>query len=191
MRARSDTFLAHLDSVAETCNYAGYVEKHVTFPPKGLLPLPGKSVEADRGCDVWDMIFDAALLVNPAFNIYRIFDTWPILWDVLGFPGSFFQTQSPIYFDRPEVKAAIHAPNVTWSECSDIDVFPRGDRSLPPAFTVLPNAIEKSKRAVVVHGLADFILIAEGTRIVLQNMTCESPSLLVFDRRARASVRRC
>ena len=51
------------------------VEKHVTFPPKGLLPLPGKSVEADRGCDVWDLIFDAALLVNPAFNIYRIFDT--------------------------------------------------------------------------------------------------------------------
>ncbi|PIL36469.1 hypothetical protein GSI_00158 [Ganoderma sinense ZZ0214-1] len=167
----NQTFLAHLDSVAETCNYAGYVDKHVTFPPKGLLPLPGKSVEADRGCDVWDLIFDAALLVNPAFNIYRIFDTWPILWDVLGFPGSFFQTQSPIYFDRPEVKAAIHAPNVTWAECSDIDVFPRGDNSLPPAFTVLPNAIEKSKRAVVVHGLADFILIAEGTRIVLQNMT--------------------
>ena len=157
-------------------SYAGYVEKHVTFPPKGLLPLPGKSVEADRGCDVWDLIFDAALLVNPAFNIYRIFDTWPILWDVLGFPGSFFQTQSPIYFDRPEVKAAIHAPNVTWSECSDIDVFSRGDRSLPPAFTVLPNAIEKSKRAVVVHGLADFILLSEGTRIVLQNMTCEYAS---------------
>ncbi|KAI1792554.1 alpha/beta-hydrolase [Ganoderma leucocontextum] len=167
----NQTFLAHLDSVAETCNYAGYVEEHVTFPPKGILPLPGKSVEADRGCDVWDMIFDAALLVNPAFNIYRIFDTWPILWDVLGFPGSFFQQQSPIYFDRPEVKAAIHAPNITWAECSDINVFPRGDASLPPAFTVLPNAIEKSKRAVVVHGLADFILIAEGTRIVLQNMT--------------------
>ena len=67
--------MAHLDSVAESCGYAGYVEKHVTFPPKGLLPLPGKSVEADPGCDVWDEIFEAALAVNPAFNIYRIFDT--------------------------------------------------------------------------------------------------------------------
>ena len=96
------------------------------------------------------------------------------MWDVLGFPGSFFQTQSPIYFDRPEVKAAIHAPmNVTWSECSNIRVFPRGDASLPPAVTVLPNAIEKSERSVIVHGLADFILIAEGTRITIQNMTCE------------------
>ncbi|EJF60058.1 alpha/beta-hydrolase [Dichomitus squalens] len=168
----NQTFLAHLDSVAEKCNYTGYVAKHVTFPPKGLLPLPGKSTEFDHGCDVWDAIFDAALLVNPAFNIYRIFDTWPILWDVLGFPGSFPQQQSPIYFDRADVKKAIHAPaNVSWAECSDVDVFPRGDASLPPAFTVLPNAIEKSKRSVIVHGLADFILIAEGTRIVIQNMT--------------------
>ncbi|KAI0352504.1 alpha/beta-hydrolase [Trametes cingulata] len=171
--AFNQTFMAHLDSVAARCGYAGYVQKHVTFPPKGLLPLPGKSTEADPGCDVWDEIFDAALAVNPAFNIYRIFDTWPILWDVLGFPGSFFQAQSPIYFDREEVKRAIHAPlNVTWAECSDIDVFTRGgDRSLPPAFTVLPSVIEKSERAVIVHGLADFILIAEGTRIVIQNMT--------------------
>ncbi|KAI0773570.1 alpha/beta-hydrolase [Fomes fomentarius] len=170
--AFNQSFLAELDSTAARCNYANYFEKHVTYPPKGLLPLPGKSTEADRGCDVWDTIFDAAVTVNPAFNIYRIFDTWPILWDVLGFPGSFFQQQSPIYFDRPEVQAVIHAPaNVTWAECSDVRVFPRGDRSLPPAFTVLPNAIEKSARSVIVHGLADFILIAEGTRIVIQNMT--------------------
>lgn len=78
--------MAQLDKVAATCGYTGYIEKFATYPPKGLLPLPGKSTEADRGCDVWDMIFDAALLVNPAFNIYRIFDTYPILWDVLGFP---------------------------------------------------------------------------------------------------------
>ncbi|CDO76357.1 hypothetical protein BN946_scf185011.g21 [Trametes cinnabarina] len=143
-----------------------------SFKYVGLLPLPGRSTEADPGCDVWDEIFDAALKVNPAFDIYRIFDTWPILWDVLGFPGSFPQVQSPIYFDREDVKRVIHAPlNVTWEECSDINVFPRGDHSLPPAFTVLPSVIEKSERAVIVHGLADFILIAEGTRIVIQNMT--------------------
>ncbi|KAI0771695.1 alpha/beta-hydrolase [Trametes elegans] len=172
--ALNQTFMAHLDAVAERCGYAGYVQKHVTFPPKGPLPLPGKSTEADPGCDVWDEIFDAALAVNPAFNIYRIFDTWPILWDVLGFPGSFAQEQSPIYFDRPEVKRAIHAPaNTTWSECSDIDVFAggKGDQSLPSAFTVLPSVIEKSARSVIVHGLADFILIADGARVVIQNMT--------------------
>lgn len=67
--------MAQLDKQAAACNYAGYVAKHVQYPPKGLLPLPGKSTEADPGCDLWDEIFNAAFIVNPAFNIYRIFDT--------------------------------------------------------------------------------------------------------------------
>lgn len=172
--AFNQTFLAQLDALSKKCNYAGYINKYVTYPPKnGLLPLPGKSTSADRGCDVWDLIFNEALRINPAFNVYRIFDTYPILWDVLGFPGSFEQIQlAPVYFDRADVKKAIHAPsNVTWSECSAGDVFPRGDASLPPALTVLPSVIEKNNRTVIIHGLADFILIAEGTRIVIQNMT--------------------
>ena len=83
--------------------------------------------------------------------------------------GSFSDIQSPIYFDREDVKKAIHAPvDQTWVECSNINVFPNGDGSLPPAFTVLPEVIEKSNRSVIIHGLADFILIAEGARVVLQ-----------------------
>jgi carboxypeptidase D len=66
------------------------------------------------------------------------------------------------------VKTAIHAPDIDWMLCTPINVFPDGDASAPSALTVLPNVIEKSKRSVIVHGLADFILIAEGTRIVLQ-----------------------
>ncbi|KAH9965079.1 Alpha/Beta hydrolase protein [Russula compacta] len=69
---------------------------------------------------------------------------WPIPWDVLGLsevasPDGFFpQTQvSPPYFDH-------------------------GDGRLPPAFKVIPNIIEKNKRSVIVHGLWDFTLIAEG-----------------------------
>ncbi len=70
---------------------------------------------------------------------------------------------SPIYFDREDVKRAIHAPvNVTWTECSNINVFPRGDASLPSGYTVLPSIIEKSERSVIVHGLGDYILISEG-----------------------------
>jgi carboxypeptidase D len=99
------------------------------------------------------------------------------LWDVLGFPGSFPNVQSsPLYFDRADVKATLHASlNKTWLECSDANVFQAAqdgiDESLPPAFTVLPSVIEKSERNVIIHGLADYILIAEGARIVLQNMT--------------------
>ena len=72
----SQTFLAHLDSVAAKCDYADYMEKYVTYPPRGLLPLPVPvtPTEADLECDVWDKILDAALILNPAFNIYHIFD---------------------------------------------------------------------------------------------------------------------
>ncbi|KAG1768829.1 Alpha/Beta hydrolase protein [Suillus occidentalis] len=168
----NQTYMNYLEKKAAVCNYTGYMDKYVTYPPTGLLPLPGDSVEFAPGCDVWDDIFYNALIINPAFDVYRIWDTYPILWDVLGFPGSFAQTQSPIYFNRRDVKKAIHAPvDTEWSECSNINVFPNGDNSLPPAFTVLPNVIEKNQRTVIVHGLADFILIADGTRIVLQNMT--------------------
>ena len=74
-----------------------------------------------------------------------------------------------MYFDRADVKAAIHAPaDVDWMLCTDTNVFPQGDASLPPAFTVLPNVIEKSKRSVIVQGLTDYLLIAGGTRIALQ-----------------------
>lgn len=169
----NSTYMKHLEKKSARCNYTDYFDNHVTYPPKGLLPLPGTSIENDPGCDMWDDIFEHALIINPAFNIYRIFDVLPILWDVLGFPGSFPQTQlSPLYFDRTDVKQAIHAPlDVDWTECSNINVFPHGDNSLPSSLSVLPNVIEKSERTVIVHGLADFILIAEGTRIAIQNMT--------------------
>ena len=168
----NSTFMNQLEQVSAKCNYTDYMSTHVTYPPTGLLPLPGKSTFADKGCDVWDMVFNAALEVNPAFNIYRVFDTFPVLWDVLGFPGSFPQEQTPLYFNRTDVKTAIHAPlDVDWQECSDVNVFPHRDASLPPAMTVLPNVIEKNNRTVIVHGLADYILQAEGTRIAIQNMT--------------------
>ncbi|KAJ3551296.1 hypothetical protein NM688_g4786 [Phlebia brevispora] len=169
----NQTFMAQVDAAAERCGYTNYSATHVTFPPKGLLPLPGKSTEGDPGCFLWEEVLDAALIVNPAFDIYRIFDTFPILWDVLGFPGTFEQVQvSPVYFDRDDVKQVIHAPlDVDWTECSNINVFPSGDSSLPSGLTVLPSIIEKSERSVIVHGLADYILISEGTRITIQNMT--------------------
>ena len=71
----SQSFLAQIDEVANTCNYNSYLQKYLSYPPPPApFPLPGKSVEYDPGCDVWDQIVDAALLLNPAFNIYRIFD---------------------------------------------------------------------------------------------------------------------
>ncbi|KAI0317086.1 hypothetical protein OF83DRAFT_1172283 [Amylostereum chailletii] len=84
--AFNQIFLVQLDALSDQCNYMGYL-------------------------DTFDLIFDAALTTNPVFNIYRIFDTWPILWDVLGFPGSFDDAQTLLlHFDRTDVKTVIHTP---------------------------------------------------------------------------------
>ncbi|KAI0820726.1 Alpha/Beta hydrolase protein [Trametes gibbosa] len=170
--ALNQTFLAHINDTAERCGYAGYIDKYVTYPPKGPLPLPGDSIDVSRECNVWDEIMYAALAINPAFNVFRVFDTWPILWDVLGYPGTYPQAQSPIYFDREDVKRAIHAPvDVPWVGCTEEIFMDYVDQSVPSSYSVLPKVIERSERAVIVHGLADFILIADGTRILIQNMT--------------------
>ncbi|KAG1741365.1 Alpha/Beta hydrolase protein [Suillus lakei] len=168
----SQTFMNYLEKKAAKCNYTGYMDKYVTYPPTGRLPLPGDSVEAAEGCDVWNDIFHSALIINPAFNMYRIWDTYPILWDVLGFISRGPSPQSPVYFNRTDVKKAIHAPvDTEWVKCSNINVFPNGDSSLPSAFTVLPNVIEKNQQTVILHGLADFNLIAEGYDFVCEPST--------------------
>ncbi|KAI0092879.1 alpha/beta-hydrolase [Irpex rosettiformis] len=172
----NSSFMAHLNSRGAACGYTDYSAQHVKYPPsKRILPLPGNAIEAVEGCDLQSQIFAAALEVNPAFDIYRIFDQYPVAFDPLGFPGSFAEVEiSPVYFDREDVKKAIHAPlNVTWTECSENSVFagPDGQDQSAPSYTVLPNVIEKSERTVLVHGLADFLIMAEGTRAVIQNIT--------------------
>ena len=113
--------------------------------------------------------------LNPAFDVYRVTEQWPVPWSVLGFPRS---TQEFIYFNRSDVQDAIHAPHVTWTDCANRNVYinpqtGRGgsDQSIPSTLSVLPNVIEKSERTIIVHGLADFILLAEGTRIAIQSVT--------------------
>ena len=71
----SQTYMNYLEEKAARCNYTGYVDKYVTYPPTGPLPLPGDSTEFAEGCDVWDEIYYNALIINPAFNIYHIWDT--------------------------------------------------------------------------------------------------------------------
>jgi len=71
----SQSFLAQIDKIADECNYKSYLEKFLTYPPPPApFPLPGTSVVADPACDVWTTIVEAALLLNPAFDVYRIFD---------------------------------------------------------------------------------------------------------------------
>lgn len=172
--ALNSTFTSYLHTQFSSCGYSDYLSKYLTFPPSASpLPTPPNVNGRTPGCNLRSQVQQAATLVNPCFDIYQVATTCPLLWDVLGFPGS-FDYQPPgfdtLYFDREDVKRAINAPlNVSWAECSD-GVLDEDD-SLPSALSVLPGVIERTSRVIIGHGLLDMILIANGTLLAIQNMT--------------------
>lgn len=172
----NDTTKTRLHDIANSCGYKDYMDKYLTYPPKGKMPQFPASVTKNKTCDVWEAIYEATSLVNPCFNIYHVTDTCPLLYDVLGYPGSYEYTPTgaTVYFNRTDVQRAINAPRKSWSECAPHDVFVGGkDNSPPSSFTVLPSVIEKSPngRTIIAHGDLDFILITNGTLLTIQNMT--------------------
>ncbi|EER28677.1 hypothetical protein D8B26_001046 [Coccidioides posadasii str. Silveira] len=172
----NDTTVKRIHDIADSCGYTDYMNEWLTYPPKGKMPQFPESITENKTCDVWEAIYDAVSLVNPCFNIYHATDTCPLLYDVLGFPGSFEYTPegATIYFNRTDVQRAINAPSKPWSECSPREVFVGGqDNSQPSSFTVIPSVIEKSRngRTIIAHGDLDYILITNGTLLSIQNMT--------------------
>lgn len=175
----NDTFRADIKAREKKCGYRDFMDEYLVYPPKGHIPmpLPGTDNKGNTRDECWNIywdIFDAISLLNPCFDIYQVGTTCPLLWDVLGFPGSmpYLPDGAQVYFDRADVKKAIHAPDVAWEECSSDDVFVKGeDKSLPSTMSVLPNVIDKTKNVIVGHSSMDMILIANGTLLALQNMT--------------------
>ncbi|DAA77580.1 TPA_exp: putative serine carboxypeptidase [Trichophyton benhamiae CBS 112371] len=167
----NETFTKQIHDMADKCGYSSYMKEHLVYPPKGKLPaLPKATPE----CDVWTAIFDAVSLVNPCFDVYQVATTCPLLYDVLGYPGSFeyLPAGANVYFNRTDVQKAINAPLQKWTECSERPVFVDGkDNSEPSSFTIIPDVIEKSPRTIIAHGDLDYVLISNGTLLSIQNMT--------------------
>ncbi|MCJ1462750.1 hypothetical protein MMC07_001353 [Pseudocyphellaria aurata] len=163
------SFTADLHKRADSCGYTSFLNNGLVYPPKGPLPSPPNAT-AD-GCEVWGDIYNAVSLINPCFDIYQIATTCPLLWDVLGFPGSFdyLPEGAEIYFNRTDVQKAINAPIQPWAECSN-GVLTE-DTSPPSGLSVLPGVIEGLNRTIIAHGDLDYILIANGTLLMIQNMT--------------------
>jgi carboxypeptidase D len=167
----NDTYKATLRRKAKICGYDEYLPKYLKYPPpKGPFPQPSRSPECSS---MWSEVKAVASTINPCFNMYMITTTCPLLWDVLGFPGSFEYKAlgSSIYFDRADVKKAINAPaKTTWAECKTLPLS-YFDSSEPSSFKVLPRVIEKSERTIISHGTLDYILMTNGSLLSIQNMT--------------------
>ena len=166
----NESFTKDIHARADACGYTDYMEKYLTFPPVGKLPAPANNSKVD-GCAIWNDIYNAAFYTNPCFDVYAIATTCPLLWDVLGFPGSFdyVVAGTEIYFNRTEVQKAINAPIQSWGECQSGVL--KNDTSGQSSWEVIPRITDKLDRTLIVHGELDYILLYNGTLMAIQNMT--------------------
>ncbi|KAI1434540.1 Alpha/Beta hydrolase protein [Xylaria sp. CBS 124048] len=172
----NDSFTEHVHDLHESCGFAAYQDKYLTYPPPGPQPTNFSETVSRECSELWDLVTNEAMSVNPCFDVYQVATTCPLLWDVLGFPGSIDYSPAgsgPVYFDRSEVKLAIHADvNHTWEECSSSSVFVHNtDTSVPSTWHVLPHVIDTTQNVIIGHGSLDMILLPNGTLLSIQNMT--------------------
>jgi carboxypeptidase D len=175
----NDTTREKLRNMSASCGYDDYINKYLTFPPAGQQPqqLPGRYPNGSgiHGCDTGDLVIEASLELNPGWNIYQVTQLIPVPDDVLGFPYSDFYLPpgEHIYFNRTDVKKAINAPlDVDWAICSTNPVFANDtDTSDASAYGPIPRVIDRTGNVMITHGLNDFVLVANGTLLAIQNMT--------------------
>lgn len=171
----NDTFSAYIHGLHDTCGFADYNAKYLTYPPPGPQPPDYAGSVGDECEGLWEVVLNEALSVNPCFDVYQVATTCPLLWDVLGFPGSigYLPAGGEVYFDREDVKRAIHADVAhTWEECASGDVFVGGrDTSDPSTWRVLPHVIDSTQNVIIGHGTLDMILLPNGTLLSIQNTT--------------------
>ncbi|KAK4203791.1 carboxypeptidase [Triangularia verruculosa] len=178
----NDTFRAHIKSVDAMCGYSEFMNAYLTFPPiANLPPLPGQDDDGIVGYECAYLRYDiinAALHLNPCFDSYYITETCPRISDVLaalGGPAS-NAPGGKVYFNRDDVKAAIHAPqNISWSLCpsdNDPSIFVNyTDTSDPSTVYTLPKVIDKTQNVIISHGMQDMVIPANGSLLAIQNMT--------------------
>lgn len=69
----NSTFMAQLQTAADTCGYTDYLEQFVTFPPAGKLPLPvgtNGTFSATAACRLHSQIQRAVNLCVPVLLVF-------------------------------------------------------------------------------------------------------------------------
>ncbi|QRV95484.1 Serine carboxypeptidase [Ceratobasidium sp. AG-Ba] len=77
------------------------------------------------------------------------------------------------YFSRADVQKALHFDNFgNWSQCSNNPVFVNNTDNSNYSETLFPDLLTQFPKGFSLwHGLIDSILLSEGTRITIQNLT--------------------
>lgn len=148
----------------------GYV-KYLQYPPRGPLPVPSSFNESKS---VYKAAKKLARKANPCFSPFYIANEAPCPLDGAGLDPVTEVGHKDNYFNKnPKVKELIHADNVTYLECSKKHPFKimKHSQTEFPINKVLPSVIEKNKRTVIQHGTYDYVMLAKGSELAIQNMT--------------------
>jgi carboxypeptidase D len=178
IKANNDLFgfdegdISDLEELHKSCGYEGLIDMYLKFPPPGNQPANVRP--RSFSCDVFTRIQYAATSSNSCFDVYMVNKTCPKGADVMKSAGS-----KPAYFNRADVKTALHAPISTkWVMCNSARTFVgrggpqnEGDLSADPIQAVLPKVIQATNRVLLANGDYDMIIITNGTLLSIQNMT--------------------
>lgn len=160
-------FLDQLQKGDDACGATDYTNKYLTFPPP-KAPFE----QRPKGCKSGSEFDDAAAKANPCFNPYHISQMCPYPYSQLGKVNSqdYVPTGAQIYFNRTDVKKAIHAPSRSnWMQCGGPVFVNGGDTTVGPALDgTLTNVIDKTKNVLVGSGDLDYVVISNGTLLALQ-----------------------
>lgn len=175
----NESFVKDIHKRHEDCKYAEYLEEYLVYPPSGQQPVIPPGINENQssylsGCGIMGDVMEAIFDLNPCFNIYQVGAGCPLPYDPLGFSAGYDYNPEGapvIYFNRTDVKAALHAPpDSDWALCKN-DVFIFGDDSPGSSLFAIPNVIDKTQNVMLVHGALDMVLMMNGTLLAIQNMT--------------------
>jgi carboxypeptidase D len=65
MFALNKTTMAYVQNKSIECGYQSYIDNFFVFPPTGPLPAVPNASGADPNCAIWEIIADAAAIINP------------------------------------------------------------------------------------------------------------------------------
>lgn len=123
----NQSFMDAITELADQCNFTSYYDQYYKFPPPAepfpVLPDP---YNTENGCYMFDYVLEAAMLINPCFDLYHITATCPFASSQLGIvnPGDYEAPGAQVYFNRSDVQAAIHAPvGTNWMQVSILQSF--------------------------------------------------------------------
>lgn len=174
--ALDDNTLSLARQISDECGFTEFYDRYLTFPPSGSQPvidpvtnmLPNVTSITNVTCGetLIETVLKGAFIANPCFNLYNILDHCPTAYTPLN--------DDDPYFNRIDVKTAIHAPaSITWQTCNApvFNTYNNTDGSLPSGLKQLPQVIETTQNVILAHGGADWVIIMDGVLLGIQNMT--------------------